>query len=125
MEVRVARRVELISILFHFAGGKGYNAFDTPYRRAVDKWFAPFVEPGLLTGPWNYDATAHDACGRRWVYQVVELEGAETNQGLPKPTHTTTELVAHEMSHSFVNPVVERHEDVLVPAAQPLFDHAR
>src|SRR5438552_13696625 len=49
MEVRVARRVELISILFHFAGGKGYNAFDTPYRRAVDKWFAPFVEhPAVL-----------------------------------------------------------------------------
>jgi hypothetical protein len=240
MEIKVDGRVELISILFHLAGGKGYIAYDTPYRRAVDAWFAPHVNhpaviasrelhdqhgisfnapvglavfldtrtllpiadlqkaeeldsrwkgapvrdylekvrafagaanihgffqqeqpyinevqkrmaaalanekldewfqktvvrdrpaefvvvPGLLTGTWNYDAASHDSAGRQFVYQVVELEGVDA-QGLPTPTRLTTELVAHEMAHSYVNPVVERHADVLVQAAQPLYDREK
>jgi hypothetical protein len=238
VEIKVDGRVELFSILFHLAGGKGYIAYDTPYRHAVDTWFAPhanhptviasrelrekysisfnapvglavfldtktlepiadlkraaeldgrwkdvpieeylakvrafaaeanltgffkeqsgyfeqvqkllsaglleakldewyemalvtdkraefIVVPGLLTGVWNYDAASHDAWGRQFRYQVVELEGAEKNQGLPTPTRVTIELVAHEMAHSYVNPVVERHAEVLTKAAQPLFE---
>jgi len=100
----------------------------------IEEWFsrvlvaparaALIVVPGLLTGPWNYEAASHDSCGRRWVYQIVELEGVDA-KGLPKPTHTTTELVAHELAHGFVNPVVEQHEAALVAAAQPLFERAR
>jgi hypothetical protein len=241
MEIKVDGRVELFSILFHLAGGKGYLAYDTPYRHAVDAWFAPHAQhpavtasrelrekhgisfnapiglavfldtrtlqpladlknaeeldprwkgvpvreylekvrafahdanipgffqqqqpyiqavqkrmadalagekidewfekavvrqqqaefvvvPGLLTGTWNYDAASHDSFGRQFVYQIVELEGAEQNDGLPKPTKVTTELVAHEMAHSYVNPVVEKHQEVLVPAAQPLFEREK
>ncbi len=240
MEIRVDLRVELMSVLFHLARNPEYQAFDTPYRRAVDTyfeafrdheavrdahelrathgisynapvglavfldpktllpevalapapeldprwqgvaigmflghvrdfaiaskaavfftsqqgymrevverittavaeyrleaWFAEFcstpataefvVVPGLLTGPWNYEAATHDACGRRTVYQVVELEHISP-EGLPSPSYTTTELVAHEMAHSFVNPVVARFESELAAAAQPLYDRAR
>src|SRR5258708_28913431 len=48
MEVRVDRRVELLSILFHLAGSEEYRAFDTPYRRAVDAYFAPFAQHAAI-----------------------------------------------------------------------------
>ena len=236
MQVRVDRRVELFSILFHLAGNDEYRAFDTPYRRAVDAWFGPFhdhpavgktrelhgargigynapislavflgddlgipaellarpdeldprwrgvaisayvdavrtfstdaraaaffdsqrpyfesvehaldralsgvdieawfaamlgprpgatfvIVPGLLTGPWSYDASTRDACGgRAWMYQVIELEQADPS-GLPQPSRTTLELVAHEMAHAYVNPVIEQHADALA-VAEPLY----
>jgi hypothetical protein len=107
----------------------------TLIEEKIDEWFEKVIKvdatetfivvPGLMTGPWNYEAQAHDDCGRQSVYQVVELEGAEKGGGLPAPTRTTTELVAHEMAHSFVNPVIEKHADILVPAAQPLFERVK
>jgi hypothetical protein len=241
MEIRVDLRVELMSVLFHLARNPEYEAFDTPYRRAVDSYFEAFrdheavravrelraahsisynapvglavflddktllpavrldqapeldarwkgvaigvflghvrefaieskageffvsqqgyirevveriskavlehdieawfkqtfahpadvsafvVVPGLLTGPWNYEAAAHDACGHRLVYQVVQLEGIDT-KGLPTPSFTTTDLVAHEMAHAFVNPIVEQFAAELTSATAAIFEKAR
>jgi Domain of unknown function (DUF4932) len=75
--------------------------------------------PGLLTGPWNYEATTHDADGKH-VYEVVEIEHVDEH-GLPVPTDTTIDLIVHEMAHSYVNPVIEHHGDQFGVAA-PVFD---
>jgi hypothetical protein len=88
--------------------------------QGIEAWFGEFlgrypgtrftVVPGLLTGPWSYEASMHDAVGRERVYQVVELEGVDQN-GLPVPTVLTTDLIVHELAHSYVNPIVEHHAD--------------
>ena len=84
----------------------------------IETWFAGFlgvypgarftVVPGLLTGPWSYEASMHDGAGRERVYQIVELEGVDSS-GLPNPTVLTTDLIVHELAHSYVNPIVEHH----------------
>jgi hypothetical protein len=239
MDVRVDPRVEVFSIVFHLAGSPEFVAFDTPYRRAVDSYFAAFsghpaiaatrelrakhgisynapaslavfldegtleptvdldraseldprwhdasiaeyldvirafasetkiqdffaaqhdyyeqvaqrlrdalaneqiepwfktsfvgtpapliVIPGLLTGPWNYEASTHDTCGRAARYQVIELENAD-DKGLPAPTRTTTELVAHEIAHAHINPIVERHRAELEAVAGTIYERVR
>jgi hypothetical protein len=127
-----------------FAAASGFAAFfaaQEPYRRRVEErlaqaiadhgiltWFegalGPIAAevhlvPGLLTGPWSYEATAHDANGRH-VYEVVELERPDRS-GLPTPTTTTLDLIVHEMAHSYVNPHVERQR-AAYSVAVPLFE---
>lgn len=97
--------------------------------QGIETWFAGFlgsypgtrftVVPGLLTGPWSYEASMHDAAGRERVYQVVELEGVDEN-GLPVPTVLTTDLIVHELAHSYVNPIVEHHAEEF-KAAEALY----
>jgi Domain of unknown function (DUF4932) len=226
MQVRVDRRVELLSILFHLSGAEEYRGLDTPYRAAVDEAFAALrdhpavascrelrrkfgisydapvalavsldeelrlreqpgdrwrgapveefleqvrdfaahasgffdaqsgtfakieeristaiagagigewfsralgdprrsqlvVVPGLLTGRWSYGATARDE-----IFQIVCLEDPDA-EGLPRPTALTTGLVAHELAHSYVNPIVDLNERELTKAAGPIFERSK
>src|SRR5512143_2916270 len=48
MEIRVDPRVELMSIVCHLAQTPEYRSFDTPYRRAVDAHFAPFLDHPVI-----------------------------------------------------------------------------
>jgi hypothetical protein len=138
---------DFLTKLRDFAVVSGFSAFFTaqkPYITAVEErlsnaftpqrvgeWFkatlvAPQVSfmivPGLLTGPWSYDAFTHDATGPR-SYEIVELENADKD-GLPVPTSLTMDIIVHEMAHAHVNPLVERNLGRLAVAA-PIFDKLR
>jgi hypothetical protein len=118
-----------------FAGQKTYvAAVEERLSRAlanqrVGQWFestlgaatvASFVVvPGLLTGPWSYEASTHDATGEH-SYEIVELEQLDQD-GLPVPTALTVDIVVHEMAHAYVNPFVEKHRAEL-EVARPIFD---
>ncbi|MCC6999746.1 MAG: DUF4932 domain-containing protein [Deltaproteobacteria bacterium] len=92
----------------------------------LERWFgaAPFgsfvIIPGLITGAWNYGASTTTPGAGHTAFQVVQLERPDA-EGLPQPSDDTLALLAHEMSHSFVNPIIEDHAAALEPAATPLF----
>ena len=92
----------------------------------LERWFgaAPFgsfvIIPGLITGSWNYGASTTTPSAGHTAFQIVQLERPDA-EGLPQPSDDTLALLAHEMSHSFVNPIIEGHAAELEPAATPLF----
>jgi uncharacterized protein DUF4932 len=113
-----------------FAAHQRYvAAVEDRFRAAVEKenptpWFGDFfgaagarftVVPALLQGPHNYGVRAGDA-----MYQLMGL-GVPDADELPVVDDAVLETVVHEMAHSFVNPVIERHLAELEPAAAPLY----
>ncbi|HUJ56902.1 MAG TPA: DUF4932 domain-containing protein [Kofleriaceae bacterium] len=119
---------------FFAAHAAYYAAVENRMRGALDAenpagWFDTFfgaspgarfvVVPGLLEGPSNYGV--HTALpGPTEMYQVIGLYDPDA-QALPVMNEQLIEVLVHEMAHSFVNPVLGRHRDTLVPAADPLF----
>jgi hypothetical protein len=79
-----------------------------------------WLVPGLLTGPANYGAEVERTGGASELYSIVSLEDPDAD-GLPRPTRFTTELVVHEMAHSYVNPLIDRHARALEPAMRRIF----
>ena len=71
------------------------------------------VVPALLQGPQSYGVHRGTA-----AYQLIGL-GALDRDGLP--TQIDDALIAHEIAHAYVNPVVERHWAELEPAATALY----
>ena len=78
------------------------------------------VVPGMLTGKMNYHAGSVDEAGSEVSYQIVMLEQVD-GDGLPRPSTSSVALVAHEMAHGYVNPVVEAHLGTLSAVAAPIF----
>ncbi|HEX7703405.1 MAG TPA: DUF4932 domain-containing protein, partial [Kofleriaceae bacterium] len=71
------------------------------------------VVPALLQGPQNFGVHRdHDA------YQLIGLDPVDYH-GLP--TAIDGDLIVHEMTHSFVNPAIDRHAAELDAAATSLF----
>jgi hypothetical protein len=66
--------------------------------------------PALLQGPQNYGVRSGDD-----AYQLIGLGEIDEN-GLPKAIDG--DLIVHEMTHAFVNPMVAQHADFAAPAAQ-------
>ncbi|CAN5410312.1 hypothetical protein BH11MYX1_BH11MYX1_19090 [soil metagenome] len=75
--------------------------------------FAFTVVPALLQGPQSYGVHSGSA-----AYQLIGL-GTLDRESLP--TLIDDALIAHEIAHAYVNPVVERHWDELAPAATSLY----
>jgi len=115
-----------------------YGAVENRMRAALQAehpadWFDSFfgaqpgarfvVIPGLLLGPNNYGVHS-SAAGTMDMYQVLGLYQPDAKD-LPVMNEQLLELLVHEMTHSFVNPVLMRHLDQLVPAADPLFAQVR
>jgi hypothetical protein len=78
------------------------------------------VIPGLLTGDNAYAAFAVGADGQEEIVQVLALPppGAD---GVPRPNRETIYLLAHEFSHSYVNPAMDARREQVLPAAEPAF----
>jgi hypothetical protein len=73
--------------------------------------------PGLLTGPMSYGVAAKGA-----IVEVIHLEAPDAD-GLPRPGELTHGLLAHELAHSYVNPVVEAARwDTAAPAYERVHD---
>jgi hypothetical protein len=78
------------------------------------------VVPGLLTGDLNFGPHMEWPDGRQELYSIVSLEEVDAG-GLPWPSRFTVELIVHEMAHSYVNPLVDRHAAALEPAMTRIF----
>ena len=78
---------------------------------------------GLLTGENNFGVGVDFPDGRTPEIRPVIGCGAWDAQGMPVYTATDglTGLVAHELCHSFANPVVDRNLEALRPAGERLF----
>ena len=99
------------------------------FRTALDRenpagWFDDFfgaagarfvVVPGLLEGPSNYGT--HYGTTK---YQIIGVENLDAT-GLPIIDEELIELVIHEMAHSFVNPIFDRHLAELLPSVTSIF----
>ena len=71
------------------------------------------VVPGLLNGTRNFGVRATLPDGSEEFYQVLGDHG-----GAPDLA-----LLVHEMAHSYVNPIFERHHVQLAAAGESLFRH--
>jgi hypothetical protein len=79
------------------------------------------VAPGLLTGDHAYGAFSVDAAGHEQIVQVLYLPPGR-DDGLPHPDRATIYTLIHEFGHSYVNPALEAHPDLVIPAVTPLFE---
>lgn len=75
------------------------------------------VAPGLLSGGHSFSARGH---GGRAVLLVLFLE-APGADGVPRPTVGSVEFLAHELAHSWVNPIFGAAAARLRPVATPVF----
>jgi len=82
------------------------------------------LAPGLLTGGMNYSALALNQDGSEDIVQVMFLEQPDPG-GLPHPTAKTLEYLAHELAHSYVNPVIDAEMASFEPIATPLFQRVQ
>jgi hypothetical protein len=79
------------------------------------------VVPGLLTGDHAYGAFSVDAARHEQIVQVLFLPPGG-NDGLPHPDRATIYTLIHEFGHSYVNPALDAHPDIVLPAMTPLFE---
>lgn len=91
---------------------------DEPIVDSFEKLFGPRpdtrfrVVPGLLTGPYNYSATAASPDGSTVFVQVI---------GVEFPAAQTLELVVHETAHAYVNPIFDARTEDLAAVSAPAF----
>ncbi|MGE0869448.1 MAG: DUF4932 domain-containing protein [Kofleriaceae bacterium] len=92
--------------------------FDGFFGRVADASYT--IVPGMLTGPANYGPKA-DVPGRALaLYQVVSLEDLDDKQ-LPRPSQSTIKLLVHELAHSYVNSLFDRHSQELEPSLSAIY----
>jgi len=80
------------------------------------------VVPALFNGGANYGPRFRDLQGREALYSILgvwKTDGA----GLPEFTPDMLGTVVHEFSHSFANPVIDRHMAELAAAGEKIFPH--
>jgi hypothetical protein len=92
--------------------------FDTFFGKRPNASFAVII--GLLNGTGNYGAQFRAADGREELYCFLRAGGTDS-QGLPEFTCNELPLLVHEFSHSYCNPIVERHFAKFQPSADALY----
>jgi hypothetical protein len=80
------------------------------------------VIPGLLLRGWNFGMVTHRPDGRDDVTVILFREQAE-DDGSFTPGDHTFQLIAHELGHGYINPMLDAAWDRLGPSAEAL--HAR
>ena len=85
--------------------------FDTLFGQRTKTRY--IVVPGLLNGTRNFGVRATLPDGTEEMYQVLGDHG-----GAPDLA-----LLVHEMAHSYVNPIFERHHAQLAAAGESLYAH--
>ncbi len=75
------------------------------------------VVPALLNGPNNYGAGTKTGTGEIF-FAII---GIDPEYDRPARKSGTIGLVVHELMHSFVNPMVDRHYPEMQPAAERMF----
>ncbi len=96
-----------------------------PIKKWIEKYFGDVIPEdscvliGLLNGPANYGSSVRYPDGRVVVFPTI---GAWTwdADGLPVFPDSARDTVLHEFCHPFVNPLVDRHLETLLPAGEEL-----
>jgi len=89
-----------------------------------DGFFGPrkdarfIVVPGLLTGQRNFGVRVTLADRSTEMFQIL---GVTRPDGMPSTDEETVGLLVHEMAHSYINPIFERHRAKLEAAGTKLF----
>ncbi|MEM8883382.1 MAG: DUF4932 domain-containing protein [Planctomycetota bacterium] len=103
---------------------------DVAQRNAHLDWFDAFfgakpgaeyvVILGLLNGAQNYGIGVKDPKGKEILTPVLGMYRFD-DDGVPSPAPRFVPLLIHELAHSYVNPIVDRHVDRLEAAALPVW----
>jgi hypothetical protein len=127
-----------------FAEATAFDAFFTAhaahYRAVADKlrtvvdaeqpvaWFDSqfgprknvryIVVPALLAGSRNFGPHRTLPDGSLEMFQILGVSGTD---GMPIADDDTVNLLVHEMAHSYVNPLFEKHHAELEKAATAIF----
>ncbi|MGE4565709.1 MAG: DUF4932 domain-containing protein [Victivallaceae bacterium] len=91
------------------------NWAEKNFGKHQDRTFV--VVPALLNGPNNYGAGTKTGTGETF-FAII---GIDPKYDLPARKSGTIGLVVHELMHSFVNPMVDRHYPEMQPAAERIF----
>jgi len=99
-------------------------------ERPYLKWFEQFfgarpgaqfrVIPALLNGGGCYGMNARFPDGREEITPILGIWEFD-DDGVPVVGSSIDTTVAHELCHSFTNPLVDKHEAELVPPAEKLY----
>ena len=76
------------------------------------------VVPALLAGTRNFGVHRTHPDGSLEMFQILGVSGTD---GLPTTDSDTVGLLVHEMAHSYVNPLFEKHHDKLEKAGTAIF----
>jgi hypothetical protein len=99
-------------------------------ERPYLKWFEQFfgarpgarfrVIVGLLNGGGNYGVSVRFPDGSEEITPILGVWEFDAD-GVPVIADSITSLVVHEFGHSFTNPLVNKHERELLPAAEKIY----
>ncbi len=78
------------------------------------------LAPALLNGGCCYGSHCRQSSGSESLYCILGVWKTDPD-GLPQFTHDMLQTVVHEFAHSYANPIIDRHQTELQPAADPLF----
>ena len=92
--------------------------FDAFFGRKPEAQYVVIL--GLLNGPMNYGVGVRDAEGKETLTPVLGAYRFD-DKGVPQPPPRFVPLLIHEICHSYVNPIVDRHADALGPVARPIY----
>lgn len=80
------------------------------------------VIPGLLNGGCCYGASINPTADSQEIYSIIGIWKVD-KQGIPLFDETIIPLVVHEFCHSYVNPLVDKHEKQLERAGKKIFSY--
>ena len=98
-------------------------------RYSLEKWINGFfgsdgetqlnLVVSLINGPNNYATRYQDGCGSEY-YSIIGITSCD-DSGLPVIGKDKMHIVAHEFSHSYANPIVEKNLDKLQSAGERIY----
>lgn len=101
-----------------------------PYREWLNGFFGAAAGAsftgivGLLNGGGNYGVKVVYPDGRLEILPIIGAARFD-EAGLPVFSADDAGTLAHEFCHSFCNPLVDKHLDRLLPAANKIYPHRR
>lgn len=102
-----------------------HDSLDAPWFDGISEDNKPvrmMIVPGLLHGRGNYGPRIIMSDGTVDAYAVIGTPKFAAGDSLKWPGAGTSRLLVHEFAHSFVNPWVDAHADVLKSGAVVLYE---
>lgn len=92
--------------------------FDSYFGTTAEVQLRPVV--GLLNGGGCYGPSFRPAAGPVEMYSIIGAYKFD-HEGLPEFDSNTALTAVHEFAHSYANPLVDKHLDTMLDAAQRIF----
>ena len=103
-----------------------HDSLDAPWFDGISEDNKPvrmMIVPGLLHGRGNYGPRIVMSDGTVDAYAVIGTPKLAVGDSLKWSGAGTSRLLVHEFTHSFVNPWVDEHADVLKSGATALYEN--